>query len=632
MRDLGIGLPARLFADTILGLNQSLKVGKFFLAGAFGQGGSTALSFSPYTLIVSRPQALRPDQAEDVAFTIVRFNEGDANTEKHGRYEYLVSARTSTPFRVAKVSLAKFPAGTLVRHVRMDLGKFHAGLESGTDSLWYLVNHYLFDPVLPVTVADERPRAAAKARLVAGNHQRLAVKGGRGQDQNYVEYARNATIRFGRGNARLDWWVISNQEPEPAEARKHITNYVLPGNPVILTFNGQKQGQLPNTLIRNDLRLPYLEKYLIVQVACDGLDGDARRQLFSTTREALRESGLLDDLRAQVVEKLGADRELRRLDEARKSRYLGGAQDAASARLNKRLADRVRTYQRAAGDEGVEGDPAGLEFGPDELQERPAVPVSPEPTLLQLLGPSPKPVHAGRPFHLNFRTDANPALFATDGAFTVSFEPPTFAVQTGAMNVRDGYSTLYFKADAGLAVGAKGRVTLALQLPTGPTLSACTDLVVTEAPPSGKAPAARRRRPALSVVRVSTADAYFREHGWTPTSVARVEESGTETTVFVSLGNAKLEALVQRARRRRGADKDLAEAILNFYVEHVAFHAVLAELGEKQAVEGAAGNAAEEEERKLPEEPESGAHQERELARLAETVCGVIEQVYFEGG
>lgn len=83
IRDFGIGIKAEEFATTILSLHRSRKLRKLFLAGAFGQGGSTALAYSQYTLIVSRPSSLSDDltsNTDELGFTIVRFNSGDPET------------------------------------------------------------------------------------------------------------------------------------------------------------------------------------------------------------------------------------------------------------------------------------------------------------------------------------------------------------------------------------------------------------------------------------------------------------------------------------------------------------------------------------------------------------------------
>src|SRR5690606_17484776 len=87
IRDLGVGLRSHDFHSTILGLNESLKLDKFFLAGAYGQGGSTALGYSIYTLILSRKISLPGEGPHPVSFTVVRFNERDLTSDKHGLYE-----------------------------------------------------------------------------------------------------------------------------------------------------------------------------------------------------------------------------------------------------------------------------------------------------------------------------------------------------------------------------------------------------------------------------------------------------------------------------------------------------------------------------------------------------------------
>ena len=47
IRDLGIGLSPEMLPKTILSLGESNKIDKLYLAGAYGQGGSTVLAFCP---------------------------------------------------------------------------------------------------------------------------------------------------------------------------------------------------------------------------------------------------------------------------------------------------------------------------------------------------------------------------------------------------------------------------------------------------------------------------------------------------------------------------------------------------------------------------------------------------------
>ena len=119
-----------------------------------------------------------------------------------------------------------------------------------------------------------------------------------------------------------------------------IKNYCLPSQPIIITFNGQKQGQLNNSLIKTDLKLPFIEKYLVVQVECDNLDNESKRHLFSSTRESLRDTSILEELKKLTIDTLAEDDELKRLDKERKDRYLKKDETESLDKLRKRLATR----------------------------------------------------------------------------------------------------------------------------------------------------------------------------------------------------------------------------------------------------------------------------------------------------
>jgi hypothetical protein len=171
IRDNGIGIKPEEFASSILSLHKSRKLRKLFLAGAFGQGGSTALAYSMFTIVVSRPARI-PHEIEDrsgeISFTIVRFNEGDPLTDKHGLYEYLIDHSTGHPIILPAPS--NFDHGTLVRHVSMDIGKYKGILTVPTGSLWFVAHNYLFDPVLPFRLIEQR-----SGKNLARNELRLAI-------------------------------------------------------------------------------------------------------------------------------------------------------------------------------------------------------------------------------------------------------------------------------------------------------------------------------------------------------------------------------------------------------------------------------------------------------------------------
>lgn len=370
IRDLGTGIKADEFSQTILSLNGSRKLKKLFLAGAFGQGGSTALSYSSYTIIVSR-SIFEPNI---IAATIVKFNPGDIATDKHGLYEYLVDSKTENPITfIVDPKDDEFPCGTLVRHVTMDLGKYKSVMTAQTRSLWYLAHHYLFDPILPFRIENRRSGSKHDNRTVGGNTRLL--------DRNEnTEYQNRATLKFRNGKVTINWWLLSGEGENAAD---RITQYTTVSKPIIITYNGQKQGELPNTIIKNDLRLSYLDKYLIVQVVCDELDNESRRQLFPSTRESLRDTSILDELRELVISTLGGDEELAERNRLRKEKYLKRTDSKAIENIRRRLANRVKIYTSVGG----EGDSPRVT--PPEarrsVNELPPIPPVEPPTLLEIL-------------------------------------------------------------------------------------------------------------------------------------------------------------------------------------------------------------------------------------------------------
>src|SRR5207237_818953 len=115
------------------------------------------------------------------------------------------------------------------------------------------------DPVLPFRIQDARTGNNAASRTVTGNN-RLLTNG------EFTEYQRDATRNFRDGAVTLKWWVL---KAEGDKARDRSKQYVLSSKPIVVTYNGQKQGDFPNTVIKDELKLPYLDRYLIVHVDCD---------------------------------------------------------------------------------------------------------------------------------------------------------------------------------------------------------------------------------------------------------------------------------------------------------------------------------------------------------------------------
>src|SRR5664279_2997290 len=166
VRDTGTGLAPEAMPTTILNLAGSNKIAKPYLAGAYGQGGSTTFAFSPDGTIV----ASATDES-DVGITFVRYFELDARKNKNGRYEYLSRPANAGVGRIPR-STVTFARGTLVRHFDYDLGAYAGDARLPERSLLALAQTALFDPVLPFTIVENRARFRAAQ---AGETDRVAL-------------------------------------------------------------------------------------------------------------------------------------------------------------------------------------------------------------------------------------------------------------------------------------------------------------------------------------------------------------------------------------------------------------------------------------------------------------------------
>ena len=558
IRDKGIGIVPEDFSKTILDLNGSNKIGKLHLMGAFGQGGSTALAYNNYTVIISKPHFKRDSRNKSkVSFTIVRINPGNVDKDKHEWYEYMLDKTTGQPFTL-EINNETFKPGTLVRHVLMDLGKYKGKITTPSNSLWYLAHNYLFDPIIPFTISDRRGKRIEN-RTVTGNNRLLTYT-------DYLDYRNQVTQTFKTGKVTIYWWVLNTLGKDPRDRIKH---YVSISNPIIITHNGQKQGTLGNGLIKNDLKLPYLDRYLIVHIEADYLDNDSKRQLFSSTRESLKDTSIVAELKKLTVDTLKEDDRLKQLDKDRKQRYFTKDDTQVLDSLKKRLARRINIYLKSSGSgTSVTASTVG-ESSP--TKKLPEIPFEDPPTFFEITTPSPKEVYASKSFSIKFKTDAHPNYFAKAETFAAFIEPQSIGSYTGTARVNNGYGIAYFKTNEETEIGDKGQITLDLRPIGQKSISSSIKIEIIERPEdSGNDNSGKNRSPNIRVDFIGEDHPFFKENHWSEYSVASVVSDQDEVVIYVSEENKNLQKLVERAQRKN----DLAvQNIKNKYLEHISFHA-----------------------------------------------------------
>ncbi len=606
IRDTGIGLEPEQFSTTILDLNGNNKIGKLHLMGAFGQGGSTALAYNNLTIIISKP-FFQEDKRKKrkIAFTIVRINQGDVDKDKHEWYEYMVEKSTGQPFTL-EVDDELFEPGTLVRHIMMDLGRYKGKITTPSNSLWYLAHNYLFDPIIPFTISDRR-NGRSENRKVTGNNRLLTY------NEN-LEYRNEASLTFKNGKVTIYWWVLNTLGQDPRERIKH---YASISNPIIITFNGQKQGTLSNRLIKNDLKLPYLDRYLIVHIEADYLDNDSKRQLFSSTRESLKATSIVDELTKLTVDTLDADDELKRLDKERKKRYFTKEDTQVLDKLKKRLARRINTYLQSSGSgTSVTTTSIGEHSSTAKLPE---IPFEDPPTFFEITSPSPKEVYQNKTFSVKFKTDAHPNYFARAETFVAFIEPQSLGSFTGTARVNNGYGIAYFKTNQEAEFGEVGEISLELRPPGQKSLTSSIEIQIVESPEdSDSEKDGKNKSPNIRVDYVGKDHLYYLDNHWDEYSVAGVESDQDEIIIWVSEENKNLNKLVTRAQRK---NDEAVQNIKNKYLEHISFYAfVLDKNGPEQILS--------EDDGEIPTESYSKM-KESQLRNASETVCGMIND-FFE--
>jgi hypothetical protein len=625
IRDLGIGLTATLVPKTILSLNEQNKIDKPYLAGAFGQGGSTALAFSPTgSLIVSRrqPDLLPPGEDDHLAVTFVRFNELDPERNKNGRYEYLVLPNSEV-LSLAATRYKDFEPGTRVLHFNMEIPQYSQRMTQPTGSLWWLLQNSMFDPVLPVW-ADERRKEVLQSkrereagtegkdrdrRTIAGNYTRLmdATRKGDNGEPPTVEHHDSAQIDLGgSGHILVNYWVLRQADGSP------IAAYVDEHRPIAFTFNGQSHGSEDRRFISDRLAYPHLNKSLIVQVELDGITPGARRQLFSTTRDRLKQLTLYQDIKEKIAGALGEDEELDRLNRERKEQLLAKHSDADRAKMRERFARLMDRYRAGADakaggkDGGAKGRPEGSSGGRESL---PRLKTRDEPTFIHVANRQrPIPVRIDRQNLIRLESDAPDGYLASHvhARLTTDCDPEGTVIQESRSDFRGGRARLTIRAGDAAKAGKTATLTIFLLTARGKTLSTKTT-VRFEAPQEADTTSKGDK----SNLHVPDPIAIYKNewsaHGWDESSVAKVTEDGRETLLFVNMDNRYFVKFIRSSSYQEiGVNR-----MKNNFLLYVAFYAWMQHMSEKAEEHNLDG-------------VDFDNYQELELDRVAQTVIHSI--------
>lgn len=588
VRDTGVGIKPEEMANTILSLGNSNKMGKYYLAGTFGQGGSATFAVSTYTVIASRF-----DGHPSVGFTVVRYLDLPAELFKTGHYVYL-ALNGAVPS--VEIPLAEFRPGTVARHYGYDLSGY--SLSYGPTSVYGLLQRALFDPVMPVWL-DSRVHNYRRTIKGARNALAGAVDEGdesaRGPDLDhsmpifYVDLG-----DFGR--IGIEYWVLE-------AAKKNKTpnaSFVEPNKPIVLTINGQNHAEMSGILIRKYAELPYLRYRLICHVDCNALTPHAKRALFVSNREEARRGQVYDQVEQEIIKALKSDDDLERLNEEAKAKGQKEEDETSAQQMRSEVA-RLLRLQGMPVTEGS-APVAVLTGGERETTattrhhrapSAPRPPITPqEPaTYIRILWDATAPVtfHSHQRRYVRVETDANSTYHnpqkPESSRINVILEGGDVTL-AGTTPLTGGRMRIILGAKKDASIGNKGKFRVELSRPGQPALSDERAIEIVE-PPKVKTSSQQLTLPPFRVEPVSPDEDRWTQLAW-PDDVSTIaSDSEPDAGTLVVYFSTAFPPYANQQAKLAKQDTVLATSFTERYKIWLAVHALMKEQHEKDAAERA---------------------------------------------
>lgn len=374
--DNGIGLQKEEFPNTILSLHRRNKIKKWYLMGRFGQGGSTALRFSDYSIILSR----KFNDPKKLTFSILKLQD-PAQDEKDGKYVYLVNSDDGLPLSIDIDSTSNMSFNTLVRHINYKIGK------QSLLTLYGLLEYFLFDPIMPYQLVNQKAGPyRERFRTIYGSRDRLNRTPLLERKDEFV-IPPSSTLDI--GTIKVRYWLFIKGTNIDQKA-----TFIDPENPVVVTYFGQSHSVYPRRFL-DECNLPYLKKDLVVQVDCDLISDEGRRILFPSTRESTTKEGT-NIIKRIIIETLSNNKELKRLNFERQEASLTEGFTKEKEELRRNLAEMINRILpgRIAVSGGVKGEGdkklISAEFDKQEeednqIDEDQSVPMKDFPTFIKIM-------------------------------------------------------------------------------------------------------------------------------------------------------------------------------------------------------------------------------------------------------
>ncbi len=576
--DKGIGIEPDHLEATILSLNESNKIQKHYLAGTYGQGGSSTFAFCKYAVIVSRRYA-----SDRVGFTLVKYEDLPAEDYKTGRYVFLV--RYDAPLEVPAAA-GDIAHGTIVRHFGYDLSGYTSPL--GPKSIYGVLGRVMFDPVSAIRFENQVHKYNRTIKGARNALNGAVDEGDESRGPSLDHHVPMFNVDLGDyGTIGIEYWVLSRPESRKG---KPSANFVDPSKPIVLTHNGQNQGEITGRTIKDSkdgADLPFLQTQgrIICHINCDRLSANAKRLLFSSTREQSREGYMLERIRAELIGALKADDELVRLNEEAREQSLKEKDEDAQKNMRRQVAKLLRIAGAALEPVGGSKD---AKDGDREVKPRPPrvkpLPIEPKdpPTFIRIMWDDEQemPFYAGQRRYVRVETDANSDYHDPDdpSASRLNIAVGDDLRVFGTSPLKGGRMRVGVECLESVVVGSTGSIRVELYRKGLPALSDEREYGIVE-PPEPKEQERRSTLPDFEVIAVPGPEDDNWEHicdNPDDTQVARhasnFVENGGKLYIYYSEAFPRFAAEVRRFEQQNEA---LAKSFRTRYEMWLAVHSLL---------------------------------------------------------
>ena len=577
IRDKGIGLNADEFATTILSLQGGNKLHKFYLAGTFGQGGSTANIFSEKTLYISKGiKEKNPNNL--VSFTFTREYD-DVEHNKTPIHQYLIDKKTGNPITVVDDENL-FEPGTLVRHIEMNVGRYGKTTAIGpTNSLYYFINNTLFNPILPIKISECRNEVAKvnienknNFRPLLGNHSRLNAS-------DLIIDSNSVTTKFTYGGEfTLNYWIVKDTEKYSVFNNR--------STPLLYTVNGQVQGTQNNRVLTN-VGKPYLMDHIIVNVDCDKIQDGWKTRLFTSDRVRFAHNDQSDALQKQVESLLLDDENLDKWNTYFHDQLLSESTDNMSAELNKKIENKLKIYLMSGGignistkkkkkrrEEPFTNEEANKEF----------------PTFISITNQNPCELEIGKDLSLNYISDADYTKYDLKSNINYSSNNDELISDIVARGFyKNGHGLDVFKISTDAKVGDEIHLKIFLNgYEDDENLSDSVLVKIVDKKPDkekDETESEQKQNPNINVISLNKGDAnYELIFGGKEDQVVDLKDNGESIDIYINMEIKSINKLIENIKLKE-EDINKIKILKNEYIKQIAYYRLMLHYENKHSEE-----------------------------------------------